>query len=877
MSYVLPAVLVYEQLAQSGGVANVTPDLKACIIGPCYNVVSYIPGSIPSLIETSALSALTATGSTVSGSNIITFTVQAPFTIGDTLLIPGADASGSTLSTKVTDVSGYTVTVDTVPGTTVTDVVITKVGVIVDNSITNTFSIPEQKPGQVVDTSSLQVYLNNAKIETLATTFTSVSGSSVLTMAAASSPADATSGSTSLTGVTKAILFTIGDPVIVSGAGIGGADLHTTITDIVGQTVSVQTAPGTTNASATITKDVISNVNSVTSTLKIEAGDSVELFYTNNLGAASTFTSEVISVVNLTGTITDINITDMLPTNLSIVTTASAAASSGASSITVTSATGLNIGDQIVISGGAAGGGDLYTTIGAIATNVLSGLSPALGADVSIGANVTRVTTVTVRSRKLYNNQLLPITLNSFTNYNDSSVATTGNIDILPECKIVYGTVVTASVNIAYRALRLDLSGSVQDIADPNDIVGTLGAPSDKNPLALGVQLAMANTTTEISCIAIQSDDLIGYQEALALAENATLYALVPLTQDIATLALFQQHVIQMSTPQMAAWRMALVNSAIPIAQNIGPYSSTLVNSNSGNNTITQLSGKYVLTASNATFVSDGVVPGDIVNITAGTGTPNPIGTAEVLNVINNQQISVQALGTATGVSYYVSRNLTKAQQAADVAAQSTTYGVNRVVNVMPDLCGITVNGSVMNLPGYYLCCTIAGLIAGFPVQQGFTNIAVAGISNLSHSNFYFTRAQMDSMAAAGTLLFVQESQASTPYIRHQLTTDMTVLQYRELSLVKNIDFLAYFYVQILKGFIGRWNITPDSLNTLRQTVNAGSALLEGQKLPKIGPPLISASITTLKQDPNNKDHVILVLNTEYGIPLNYVDLYLMV
>ena len=45
MAYVIPSVLVYQQLASNGGVANVTPDLDACIIGPAYNVVSYVAKS----------------------------------------------------------------------------------------------------------------------------------------------------------------------------------------------------------------------------------------------------------------------------------------------------------------------------------------------------------------------------------------------------------------------------------------------------------------------------------------------------------------------------------------------------------------------------------------------------------------------------------------------------------------------------------------------------------------------------------------------------------------------------------------------------------------------------------------------------------------
>lgn len=878
MAYVLPSVLVYQQLAQAGGVANVTPNLNACIIGPCYNVLAYVAGSTSSLIETTALSPVSAVGSMTAGSAILTLEEQSPFAVGDTVLVSGAAASGATLTAKVVEVSGYQVTLDTAASTDVSEATVTKTGFIANNQVQNTFILPGQKPGQEVEVDSIQVYLNDARIETLATQFTGASGLSQLTMAAAQSPAEATAGSDELLNVTNAYQFTVGDPVRVTGAGVAGADLITTITNITGTTVSLETDAGTSNASATITKLEISNINPNTSTLRVEPGDELEIQYESTSGDTVIFTSSVVSVIDLTEEIQTLNIADMLPSDLSATTTLAAPAAANATDITVDSVDGFSDGDQIIIEGAGAGGSDLYTTIGTVDAGNLefTGLSNPIVTAVS-SAKITRVASMIVRTRKLYNNQRLPEMIGAYQNYDTSATGTTGQIVINPQPRVAYGTVISGAVNIAYKALRKDLSGTVLEIANPDDIVGTLGDPTDENPLALGVQLAMANTTTQVCAIAVSSNDLLGYQDALDMAEGAELYALVPLTQDPAILALFKTHVEQMSTPEMASWRMAIVNHALPTSNNVGPYSETLVNSNGGNNTITQIAGNYVLTASNATFISDGVTPGDIVHITAGIGSPDPVGTAQVLQVLNNQQIAIQALGTATGVNYYITRSLTKAQQAQAVAAQSLTYRSRRIVNVMPDICGININGTVKNLPGYYLSCTVAGMIAGFPVQQGFTNISVAGISTLSHSNFYFTRAQMDTMAEAGTFLFVQQTQTSTPYVRHELTTDMSVLQYREIQQVKNIDFLSYYFVQILQGFIGTWNITPDSLNTLRQTITAGGSLLMGQKLPKIGPPLLSLQILRLEQNPDNRDNVDCELRAEIGVPMNYVNIFLTV
>lgn len=877
MSYVIPSVLVYQQLQSSGGVLNSTPDLEVCIVGPAYNVLDYVAGSTTSLVNTAATSSVTATGSMTAGSAVVTFTTPVPFAIGDVLLIPGASSTASLLSTTVLSVSGLTATVDTAAGTTVSNVTVTKTGVISNSSVSNTFNLPGQHAGQVLDATSVQVYLNNAKIETLVSGFTGISGSSTLVISAPTGVTGTTTvGSTSLTAVSAPGAFVIGDTIVVAGAGAAGANLTATIVNIVGSTYTLSTAAGTAVTTAAVTKATLSNVNSTTSTLLVEPGDAIDIVYTSTAGGTVTFSTSVNAVQTLTGTLTNLQLTDVLPATVSVQTTVATAAS-GASTITVASATGIAVGDTIVVRGAGASGSDLYTSVTAISTNTLT-ISPTISTSVT-NAAVIRQALVTVKTRKLYNNQLLPLTnpLTSASNYDASSAGTTGQITIEPNPGIIYGRVYSGEVHFAYRALRTDLSGAVQTITTTGDITGILGASSDRNPLALGVQLALANTTTQVRAIAVPSDDLLGYQAALELAQGQRLYALVPLTQDTATVAAFQAHCDQLSTPQEALWRIALVNTAIPTTQNIGPYSSSFVNANGGNNTISVIAGNYVLTASNATFMSDGVVAGDIINVTAATGTPSQVGTLQVQQVLNNQQVVVAATGSATAVSYYVSRQLTKTQKAQAIAAASKTFGDKRVIHVQPDTVGVTINGVVKYLPGYYLCAALGGMVAGFPVQQGFTNVGVAGISDLKYSNFYFTRAQMNTMAEAGTFLFVQETQGSIPYVRHELTTDVSVLEYRELLVVKNWDFLSYFFRDKLMPFIGKWNITADTLNTIRQTIVSSAELVKGQKLPKIGAPLLGYKIVSLAQDPNNKDSLNIVLNISVVYPLNYVNLYLVI
>lgn len=880
MAYELPSVNVYQQLNTSGGVANVTPTLEACIIGPAYNCLEYVAGSTTSLIKTAAVNSTTGIGSMTAGSAVLTFTTLPPFTTGQTLFVPGANADGSTMQATVISASGMLLTLSTAAGSTVTNVVVTQQAFLSNAAISNTFTLPGQLPGQVITTSSVQIYLNNATVQTISTGVFGYSGSNALVYSSASGTCNtATTTATTITNVTNPTSYVIGDKISITGAGVSGGNLTTHVLAISGTTFTIKDAVQATLTAAVMAKIADSNISSTTSTLKIENGDQVTLNYTNTSNQQVSFTSTVIGVIAATGNITNITLADILPADVSPLTTLSGSVSAAATSITVASATGFAVGSTITIPGAGPSGSTYYGTVGAVSGAVLSSLSPAIATGVASGVSVERQTLLQYQSRKLFNNQLIPATqpISGGPNYNTTSTATTGQVIINPNPELVYGLIISGAVYIAYNALRTDLSNQVMTINNTLDNEGQFGTVDQNNPLALGVQVALANTTTRVRAIAVPSNDEIGYQTALNLAQSQRLYALAVMTNDVAVGAALSAHCNQMSTPQAALWRIGFFNSLIPTTTNVGQYTSTIVNANSGNNTITLVNGNYILTASNATFISDGVEAGDMVNITAATGSPSQVGLAQVLNVISNQQLQIQATGTATAVSYWVSRTLSNTQRAADVAATSTTFESNRLIHVQPDVAIISVNGANQVLPGYYNCCALAGMVAGQPAQQGFTNMSVAGISNLSDSNFTFTRAQLDTMAAAGTLILVQATSGGVPYVRHELTTDMSTYYYRELQAVKTWDYVSYFFHDILTPFIGKWNITFQTLGIIRQTIISGATLLMSQSLPRIGAPLIGYQITSLAQDKTNTDTVNVNLQIQIPSVLNYLNVYLII
>ncbi len=891
MSYVIPSVLVYQQLENSGGVLNSTPDLEACIIGPLNNIVEYVPGSIASAVKTAALSATTTTGSITSGSTSLTG-VAAPgsFSEGQSILVLGAGTSGGNLQATISTIAGNVFTLDTAAGTTVTDATVTGSGKITAPTSPITFGLNSDYPGQLVDSSSVKVWLNNTKVETASVKAWGYTSNNKLTFSTGS--VNTTTGSTTTvinlaaSGNPDIDIFAVGDTVTIPGVGVASATYTGTVTDVDSGSNALTVTPATTTtvgSGVAVTKVATSNVNSTTNTLRVEAGDTVKVTYTNTSAVEVTFSTTVKSVLTTSGAngdLTSIETADMFPTDMSASTTTTGSNAAAATTINLTSSAAFSIGDRVVIAGGGSNGADLETSVATVPGGTSITIpSPGLGATVTAGTVVKRAPFSLVSIWKTYNNQLLASTrpISGGSQIDTTNVGTQGTVTVQANSEVAYGKVMSADVYIGYTALRADQSGTVLTVNDISDAEGQFGDLTDANPLGLGVSIALANTVGRVRAVALGSNDLAGYLDALNLIEGERVYFITPLTQDTSILAAVKAHVDQMSTPEMASWRTAIVNTAIPTTKNIGSYTADVLNSNSGNNAVTNISGFWTLTSSNSTFISDGVVPGDMLNISAGGGL---FDSYEIDTVVSNQQVTLTSGSVSAqilAVDFYVSRTLTKTQQAQAVAATSEQFNDKRVWHVQPDYVGVTVDGVIKKLPGYYLCCGLAGMGAGFPVQQGFTNIGVAGISDLYNSNYYFSRTDLNAMAEKGTLLFVQATQKGIPYVRHELTTDISVLEYREVLVVKNWDFLSYYYHDKLSPFIGSWNITSDTMNIIRQTIVASSELLITKKLPKIGPPLLGYTINSIAQDANNKDNLNVNLQIQVVYPLNYLNLYLVI
>lgn len=431
-------------------------------------------------------------------------------------------------------------------------------------------------------------------------------------------------------------------------------------------------------------------------------------------------------------------------------------------------------------------------------------------------------------------------------------------IDVAGASMLVY----SAKLYFGYRALRQDLS-TINTIANMDELRGVLGKAVPENPLGMAVAVTLANTTTPVKAIGVDSEDVAGYTAAKDRLETVDdVYSVVPLTQESEILGIFKQHAEQMSLPIEGKWRICIGSTKLQTVQTLQEGTAVA--------TEDSLSRLRILQDSAATFLSSQVDSGDTITVTDGE-------TEAVLTVeaaISEDMVAVttdMSLALGSSYAYTITRTLDKTEQAKAVGAVSNAFGSSRFIHVWPDTCFVDGN----ELPGYYLACSVAGMTGGLPSHQGFTRISIAGIGGLKHANEYFNATQLDIIADGGTFIFVQESLSAPPAVRHQLTTDMSTIEFRELSFVKNFDYVSIICRGVLDRYLGRYNITPSTLATLETAIRGTMESLKLSSLPRIGSPVLGYEIVSVAQLEDIRDRVEMYVEVDFPYVLNTIGLHL--
>ena len=276
----------------------------------------------------------------------------------------------------------------------------------------------------------------------------------------------------------------------------------------------------------------------------------------------------------------------------------------------------------------------------------------------------------------------------------------------------------------------------------------------------------------------------------------------------------------------------------------------------------------------NGSFVADGISAGHYLTILTGSYA----GRWKIGSVSNDKQLVLETSLTGVtsvfgGFDYQIDRDLSKSEQAENVKGYGEAFGSRRVVHTWPDILQAPVGQVVEDLPGFYACPVVAALVQGLPTQQGFTNLSVSGFLGLQHSTGYFTPEQLNTIADGGNFILAQDGPNQPLYCRHQLTTDRSAIKFQELSVTKNVDYIAKFLRTTFASFIGQYNIVDTTFDELSATAQGAINFLKSNPLPKIGAVIRGGSLTQLAESEDQIDTIIMRFSFLIPIPLNYIDI----
>lgn len=189
-----------------------------------------------------------------------------------------------------------------------------------------------------------------------------------------------------------------------------------------------------------------------------------------------------------------------------------------------------------------------------------------------------------------------------------------------------------------------------------------------------------------------------------------------------------------------------------------------------------------------------------------------------------------------------------------------------RIVVAYPDTATKFLSDGVKReLGGQYLMASFAGAEMAQPLQQSRTRMNLGKFQELG--GVKMTRTQKNQLAQCGVMILEQDNVGGSIIVRHQLSTDMSSTQSREISLLHVQDYCAKAIRKTCEQFIGKYNITTETIQMLKGTIE--SALNEFVRNGII----VSYAVGEIYQDEENPDAIIASISILPPYACNYIDI----
>jgi hypothetical protein len=528
----------------------------------------------------------------------------------------------------------------------------------------------------------------------------------------------------------------------------------------------------------------------------------------------------------------------------------------------------VQVGDVISVTGSGLSNDGLYTVREKLSNNLVQVNETFAAAEASLSYSVRRNVQSAVGDIDV------------------TSSATISSVQVSLPLALTYTLapfgavpVISANVLITYRAQRIEKSSDVWEYTKVSELQADFGLDQivPENPVVFAAYISLLSAAVQTNLVALNSsylsDELLSYQNALdSVLALTEMYAINVLSHSSSVHTALKSHCETLSLPDNALERVGICNRQIVLVGTVVDEITT------GGAEGLAGAGNLVLTSAASEFITDGVVPGHFIAVSA----PSLVaGRYEIASVDSQTQVTLvgPVPAASNGVTFSVEKDLQKGEQAAILSAYAASLGSRRLVMVWPDQVKGPVGSEIRTLPGYFLGATIGALTTGLPTQQGLTNLSVGYFTGVKNSTKYFDRTQLNVIASGGVMIFAQDViDVTALYVRHQLTTDTSAIKFQEYSITKNVDFIAKFIRNNHKQFIGQYNIVDSTFDDLKSNATGIIKFLSEQtRIPKFGGVMTSGRLQSIEQDPQNIDTIIERWVIGIPVPLNNLDITIVV
>ena len=425
-------------------------------------------------------------------------------------------------------------------------------------------------------------------------------------------------------------------------------------------------------------------------------------------------------------------------------------------------------------------------------------------------------------------------------------------------------------VQAAYRVRvtsALDSEDGILKLNSISDIQNTLGSIDVNNELAYACYRAMVGSQgRQVYAVRVKDDTAAEFTKAMEKTEsNTNVYAFVPVTAKPECMKAVVDFNEPMASPINKKWRITLVGADLDLDTQV-----TKDNSGVALQCNVDKNGMLIVDEENCNngFSCHQFSVGDKVTVSGKT--------YKITSIIaeNAVQLDLKPSSEVTLAQFSISRSDTAQANIATVKNLANTFNNRRAVVVWCD------NGKSagVTIPNVYLAAEIAGLTSALLPQQGLTNTEITTIDSAPRMYTRYTQAQLDDVASHGALIVTQDSAADAVYIRHQLTTspDKGIL-YSELSCTRNLDNISYAVADLIKTYVGKYNITNTAIESITTDIqNLLDSYTSNSTNSLIGPSLVRYENLSVVQDPVALDRVVVNVDYHLPAPLNRISVYQM-